>query len=171
MSIARVTIIRLHETPKFLLGQNRDDEVVSGLQAIADKYHRPFSLTAEKLSACGPIIATHQGKRFSPAEFLGHIRGLFATRRLTISTILIWSSWTLIGLAYPLYFVFLPTYLATRGSSTGESGNYYTWRNYVRVSLPIHLSVSHSTSLPCPPLNHFTRHTIRRAQSRPRHPS
>jgi hypothetical protein len=32
MSIARITIIQLHETPKYLLSAGRDEEVVSGLQ-------------------------------------------------------------------------------------------------------------------------------------------
>jgi hypothetical protein len=31
---------------------------------------------------------------------------------MALSTTLVWLSWLLIGLAYPLYNVFLPTYLA-----------------------------------------------------------
>jgi hypothetical protein len=59
-----------------------------------------------------------------------HLRGLFATRKLALSTTLIWLSWLLIGLAYPLYNVFLPTYLASRGASFGQTSPYITWRNY-----------------------------------------
>jgi sugar phosphate permease len=44
-------------------------------------------------------------------------------------------SWTLIGLAYPLYNVFLPVYLKTRGASFGSGGNYETWRNYAIVNV------------------------------------
>ena len=68
-----------------------------------------------------------------------HLKGLFATRKLALSTMLIWLSWLLIGLAYPLYNVFLPTYLATRGASFGSSSPYLTWRNYAIanvVSIP-----------------------------------
>ncbi|KAK5000688.1 Filamentous Growth Regulator [Elasticomyces elasticus] len=41
MSIARITVIRLKETPKFLLGEGKDAEVVETLQFIAHKYVVP----------------------------------------------------------------------------------------------------------------------------------
>lgn len=31
----------------------------------------------------------------------------------------------------PLFYVFLPEYLESRGAETGESSPYYTWRNYM----------------------------------------
>jgi hypothetical protein len=37
------------------------------------------------------------------------------TRKMALSTTLVWLSWLLIGLAYPLYNVFLPTYLFAWG--------------------------------------------------------
>lgn len=52
-------------------------------------------------------------------------------KKLGWSTFLIWLSWTLIGLAYPLFYAFLPDFLASRGADTGESSPYYTWRNYM----------------------------------------
>jgi len=42
---------------------------------------------------------------------------------------------TSLGLAYPLFYVFLPDYLASRGAQTGESGPYYQWRNYMLSSV------------------------------------
>ena len=132
MSVARVTIIRLHETPKFLIGQGRDAEVIEGLRQISDKYNRPMSLTVERLEACGQIgtIGGAGGKK-GIAAIWWHVKGLFATRKLGLSTCLIWLSWLMIGLAYPLYFVFLPEYLGSRGAQTGQPGNYYKWRNYL----------------------------------------
>jgi MFS family permease len=47
-----------------------------------------------------------------------------------LSTTLVWFSWLLIGLAYPLYNVFLPTYLASRGAKVGGGSPYIIWRNY-----------------------------------------
>ena len=136
MSIARITVIRLHETPKFLLGQGRDEDLVHGFRNMAAKYNRPCSITVEQLQACGTITSAHGTKgRFSPGEVVLHIRGLFANRNLALSTSLIWLSWTLIGLAYPLFYVFLPQYLATRGSATGQTSAYYTWRNYMLSSV------------------------------------
>ncbi|KAK5112879.1 hypothetical protein LTR85_011106 [Meristemomyces frigidus] len=139
MSIARVTVIRLRETPKYLIGEGRDEEVVETLQWIATKYHRPCSLTLQGLQDCGTTdlsggrrgsITAHASKRFSFAEVWTHIRGLYATRKMALSTSLIWFSWLLIGLAYPLYNVFLPTYLATRGAALGGLSPGDQWRNY-----------------------------------------
>ncbi|CAI6336927.1 unnamed protein product [Periconia digitata] len=137
MSILRITVIRLKETPKFLVGEGKDAECVETLQAIATKYNRPCSLTLEKLQACGTIerMAQREGKaKWSPSHITVHLKGLFATRRIAISTSLIWLSWTLIGLAYPLYNVFLPSYLGSRGAEFGESSQYIKWRNYTLVN-------------------------------------
>ncbi|RMY25559.1 hypothetical protein D0867_00646 [Hortaea werneckii] len=139
MSILRITIIRLKETPKFLLGEGKDAEVVEVLRFIANKYHRPCSLTVEKLEECGVTndtadrrgsLSAHAGSKWSPVEIWVHLRGLFATKKMGLSTTLIWFSWLLIGLAYPLYNVFLPQYLRTRGAQLGGLSEYEQWRNY-----------------------------------------
>ncbi|VUC23513.1 unnamed protein product [Clonostachys rosea] len=134
-SILRVTVIRLTETPKYLLTKNQDAAVVEVFQNIAKKYQRPCSLTVERLQSLGTIESTYGKARYGFGEFWAHIRGLFATRQLAISTVMIWISWTLIGLAYPLFYVFLPDYLATRGAQIGQSGPYYQWRNYMLSSI------------------------------------
>ena len=136
MSIARLTVIRLKETPKYVLGQGRDEDVVETLQWMAKKYHRPCSLTVDQLKACGEINYTkNKGTAWTASNLTIHLRGLFQTKKLGLSTSLIWFSWTLIGLAYPLYNVFLPDYLASRGAQTGTGSNYITWRNYAIVNM------------------------------------
>jgi len=50
------------------------------------------------------------------------------------STFLNIASWTLIGLAYPLYNVFLPYYLQSRGASMGDGSTYTTYRDYAIVN-------------------------------------
>jgi MFS family permease len=143
MSILRITVIRLKETPKYLVGEGKDAEVIESIQSIATKYNRPCSLTLEKLQACGVIgdsgarrgSITHAKQRYSLGEISVHLRGLYATKRIGLSTTLIWFSWTLIGLAYPLYNVFLPTYLKTRGAQFGVTSQYITWRNYCLANL------------------------------------
>jgi MFS family permease len=142
MSILRITVIRLKETPKYLVGEGKDEQVVETLQYLASKYNRPCSLTIERMQACGVTGSgqrrgsiTHAKTRFSFAEVIVHLRGLFVTKRIGLSTSLIWFSWTLIGLAYPLYNVFLPTYLQTRGASFGVTSPYIYWRNYAIVNV------------------------------------
>lgn len=91
MSIARVTVIRLRETPKFLLGEGKDEEVVKGMQDMAKKYGRDCDLTLEQLQACGTVSSAH---RSGLAETWFHIKGLFVTKKLGLSTGLIWFSWS-----------------------------------------------------------------------------
>lgn len=134
MSIARITVIRLKETPKFLLGEGKDAELVEGFHAMAAKYNRPCSITVEMLDACGVVQSSHAKSKISIGELAIHFRGLFATKKIGLSTSLIWLSWTLIGLAYPLFYVFLNTYLASRGAKFGTS-TYDTWRNYALVNI------------------------------------
>ena len=61
MSILRITVIKLRETPKFLINEGCDAEAVETLQFITTKYNRPYSLTLERLSACD---VTGQGRLF-----------------------------------------------------------------------------------------------------------
>ena len=136
MSILRITVIRLKETPKFLVGEGRDAECVETLLFIANKYNRPCSLTLERMQECGTVekVARSGKSKWGFGEVWLHLKGLYATKRIGISTSLIWLSWTLIGLAYPLYNVFLPAYLASRGAALGEPSPYITWRNYTLVN-------------------------------------
>lgn len=136
LSILRITVIRLEETPKFLLSEGKDEAALRVLRNIAEKYQRPCSLTLERLQACGittqrKTTAAGMAQRLiDPREVIFHFKGLYATRKMALSTTLVWFSWLLIGLAYPLYNVFLPSYLASRGASFGASSQYITWRNY-----------------------------------------
>lgn len=107
MSLARITVVRLKETPKYLLGRGEDAKLIDTLHYLSTKYNRPCSLTLEKLEACGVVQGTHSKSLWSVGESLIHVRGLFETRPMAISTGLVWFSWTLIGLAYPLFYVFL----------------------------------------------------------------
>lgn len=126
LSILRITVIRLRETPKYLVGEGRDAEVVDTLQFIAKKYNRPCSLTIEDFQACGVTGsylrrgsgAAHAKSKFSFDEVGVHLTGLFSTKKLALSTSLIWFSWLLIGLAYPLFNVFLPCVPFTHMSSS-----------------------------------------------------
>lgn len=90
-------MIRLKETPKYLLAKGDDAAVVAIFQDIAKKYQRPCSLTLEALDSMGTINSTYGKSRYSLSELWAHFHGLFVTKKLAISTILIWISWLLIG--------------------------------------------------------------------------
>lgn len=135
LSVLRVTVIRLRETPKYLLGEGKDKLLVENFHYQATKYNRPCSITVEELVACGVVASAHGKSKASFGELIVHFRGLFATKSIGFSTVLIWLSWTLIGLAYPLFYVFLPSYLKARGADTGDSSSYDQWRNYAIINV------------------------------------
>jgi MFS family permease len=118
----RLLLIRMPQTPKWLVSQNRDEEVVSNLAAIAQKYGRPFSLTVEKLQSQGQVLHTEKSV-FSALRLKQHFSQLFITRRLAYSTVMIILNWTVIGTVSPLFSIFLPYYLKSRGADTGSSSN------------------------------------------------
>ena len=129
LSVLRVLVVRMVQTPRWLLSQNRDDEVINNLHEVASKYNRPFSLTLEQLQLQGRIINTEKSV-WSGLRLRKHFSGLFDTRKLAWSTIVIIANWFVIGMVSPLYSVFLPYYLKSRGADVGDDSNYTIWRNY-----------------------------------------
>lgn len=122
LAVLRVTVVRLKETPKFYVSNDRDAEAVAVLQGIATKYNRNCSLTLEKLAACGTISSNRDVRQITLMRELaqtvgGHIRILFSNKLVARLTILLVFSWLCLGITYPLYSAFLPVYLATRGAN------------------------------------------------------
>lgn len=64
-------------------------------------------------------------EKFTPSKF----KALFSTPRMALSTSLVLFLWMAIGLAFPLYNVFLPMYLQTRGVQTGSPSLNTTYHN------------------------------------------
>lgn len=135
LSMARVAVIKFHETPKFLLCRGMDEKVVETLQDMARKYNRPCELTLERLQSRGKIHSDYSERRNVWSELEIHVRGLFTTRAMTQSTVLVWLSWAVIGLGYALYYVYLPEYLASRNELAGETSQELVWRNYAITNL------------------------------------
>lgn len=133
LAILRLTVVRLKETPKYLVSNNRDQDAVDNLQQIAKKYNRPCSLTFEQLKACGDISTIELNETTSFANTWAlikkHLGVLFQDKKSTLSSTLLFSSWLLLGIAYPLYSSFLPEYLASRGASTTERSVHDIYRD------------------------------------------
>ncbi|KAL1850391.1 hypothetical protein VTK73DRAFT_9694 [Phialemonium thermophilum] len=130
LSVARLLFIRMKQTPRWLLAQNRDADVHAVLEDLARTYNRPFSLRLEDLEAKGRVLHTEKS-RWSSVRLRKHFGGLFETRLLGYSTVVIFLNWFVIGMVSPLYSVFLPYYLASRGATvSGPPSNYTKWRNY-----------------------------------------
>ena len=129
MSVARLWILRMVQTPKWLITQNRDEEVFAFLSDLARKYDRPLSLDLNTLSSYGRVLHTEKSV-WSATRLKKHFGGLFETRILAYSTIMIIANWFVIGMFTAVYGVFLPYYLRSRGADVGNDSNYTIWRDY-----------------------------------------
>lgn len=99
-------------------------------------------MTVADLKACEHHLGTTQQtdaaaalKRKLEKFNLSHVRALFASRKLALSTGLITAVWAFIGLGYPLYNAFLPYIQATRGAEFGDGSTYLTYRNSLIIAV------------------------------------
>ncbi|CDK25315.1 unnamed protein product [Kuraishia capsulata CBS 1993] len=131
-ALARFFLVKLEETPKFLVSNNRDEDAVACLHRIATKYNRPCSLTLEQLTECGTIKSN---KSFNYTWKGGiqlmnhHFALLFPNKVSSWSTFLNFFSWFGIGITYGLFSNFLPYFLSSRGAQTSNGSVYQTYRD------------------------------------------
>lgn len=85
----------LSESPKFLMGKGRDEEAVEVVHWVAARNKKSTTLTVEDLRACENTAGGSRGVDTSNAAIikrnlqklnLTHVRALFATKRLALST-------------------------------------------------------------------------------------
>jgi hypothetical protein len=129
MALVRVLLFKMVQSPRWLLTQNRDEELISILDNISAKHGRSHILTLKQLQDEG-VVANTETSVWSATRLKMHFKGLFQSRKLGWSTTVIMANWFVIGMVSPLYSVFLPFYLKSRGAVTGDGSNYQTWRDY-----------------------------------------
>lgn len=135
VGLIRLFVLKLKETPKFLVSNGRDEEAYETIMALAKKHNRHCSLTLEDLKSCGEIKEDYYNAKKHGHSFKklctttwDNIKILFQSRKVTCSTLLIILSWMIIGLAYSTFYNFLYTYIAEHGA-TGLDSTYITYRN------------------------------------------
>lgn len=145
-AVIRLFVFRMPESPRYLLAKGRDAEAVEAVNYVARRNKKPEPLTLAMLqnidAQLGTVHNVEEGllrlsktqilkdnlKDFEPLNY----KALFSTRKLAQHTGLIWLIWLTIGVAYPLFFNFLPSYLAKR--FTSNSSFDATYRTYCIVS-------------------------------------
>ncbi|PTD09466.1 hypothetical protein HYE67_006410 [Fusarium culmorum] len=141
MFLARFLLFKIYESPKYLMSKGRDEEAVKVMHTVAKKNGKTSTLTLEDLKACEPegyvaqTDASAALKRYLEKVDISHIKALFVTRKLGLSTGLIMSVWALIGLGYPLYNAFIPYIQATKGADFGDGSTYITYRNSLIIAV------------------------------------
>ncbi|KAL2670350.1 hypothetical protein Neosp_014817 [[Neocosmospora] mangrovei] len=115
------------ESPRNLLARHMDAEVVESVNFVAKANGKPEPLTLAMLQQIdidlGLVSADDATSR--PKKDLrgtlqdsfndfrsANLKALFSTKKLTQHTLVLWVIWLTIGIAFPLYFNFLPTYLS-----------------------------------------------------------
>ena len=92
------------------MGKGQDEQAVKVVHEVARKNGTSSSLTVEDLRSLGTLQGNASAaiSRKLKTVNLDHVRPLFATRKMAWSTSVIIMCWLFIGLAYPLYFGYLP---------------------------------------------------------------
>ncbi|EMT65609.1 Putative MFS-type transporter PB1E7.08c [Fusarium odoratissimum] len=113
MSLIRAFVLRSLESPRWLVSCGKMNEAAEVINHISRMNKSNYHVTGDN------FLQPEQEK----AD--GEIR-------LMIGLIMIWA---LIGIAYPLYTIFLPYYLAAHGANFGETSNYITYRDWTVSSV------------------------------------
>ncbi|KAE8144425.1 major facilitator superfamily domain-containing protein [Aspergillus avenaceus] len=143
MFLCRFFLFHLYESPKYLLSRGRQADAVSAVHGIAYKNRKKTWITEDILNEIGgyPEEVEKQTLTFKEivvrylSKFsMQRIKPLFATKKLGITTVLLWFCWATIGMGYPLFNAFLPQYIKSAGGST-EQSTYIVYRNYAITSI------------------------------------
>jgi hypothetical protein len=108
MFLIRFLAFTIFESPKFLMGKGKDEEAVRVVHEVARRNGKTTSLTIDDLRACDSLTggstthvqttATTAIKRNLRKLDSSHVKALFATKKLALSTSVITLVWAFIGL-------------------------------------------------------------------------
>lgn len=145
MFLARFLLFHLYESPKFLLSRGRQAEAVAVVHGMAYKNKTTTWLTEDILNEIGggpkaaayhKLTTTEIIKRKFSSFSTERIGPLFHTKKLGLTTGLLWFCWITIGIGYPLFNAFLPQYLANGKGADGEAiSPSETYRDYAITSV------------------------------------
>ncbi|KAI0229217.1 hypothetical protein L0F63_004522 [Massospora cicadina] len=149
MVVARVVLFKLPESPKFLMAQNRPDDVVLVLRRIVRINGSRLSVSLGDIQSPTPSYYGSASPEIFPVEpipeveehlrpgWKAYVGPLFQPRYFK-TTLLVWVIWTLTSFAYTMFNVFLPKYLEMKNGIGGvqapaSAGEIYA--NYLIYSL------------------------------------
>jgi hypothetical protein len=149
-SLIRIFFFKIPESPYFLLSKGRDAEAVEAVNYIARYNGKPETLTLGMLQAINhqlgnattDIVPGETGmshKEMLKESFKDYsangFRNLFSGRKMAQHTSVVFLIWLTVGIAYPLYFAFITSYLETKSSYSADYSLNYTYMVYSIVSV------------------------------------
>jgi TfoX/Sxy family transcriptional regulator of competence genes len=154
--LIRIFVFKIPESPRYLLSKGLDDEAVEAVNYIARFNKKPETLTMEMFWAIDQKLETSSDpnhrplrkctKSISLANYTGKTarklksytarsyRRLFTGRKMIQHTTMIFLIWLTVGVAYPLYFAFITSYLETKSSYSVNPSLNHTYMVYCIVS-------------------------------------
>lgn len=160
LAVVRIFVFKLPESPRYLLSKGRDAEAVEVVNYVARYNGKPETLTLDMLRAIDEAQAVSPGIsaadqassrtgaektaarlshkdiiRESFRDYTTHgYRRIFAGRKMAQHSSVSFLLWLTIGIAYPLYFAFITSYLETKSSYSVNSSLDHTYMVYCIVS-------------------------------------
>nr|XP_036582052.1 hexose transporter [Colletotrichum truncatum]KAF6790609.1 hexose transporter [Colletotrichum truncatum] len=156
--LIRILLFKIPESPRFLISKGRDAEAVEAVNYIARYNGRPETLTLDMLQEvdrrCNGVSETDATMPVDPdvvpttsklsyMEILkesfqdynaDNYKKLFAGRKMAQHTSVTFLIWLTVGVAYPLYFAFIPSYLETKATYSTNTSLDHTYMVYCIVS-------------------------------------
>ncbi|KAJ3512678.1 hypothetical protein NM208_g15290 [Fusarium decemcellulare] len=123
-ALIRVFLIRMEESPKWLVSQGKHEKAVQTLQEMARTNGHDLALSVDEFYVVG------SSETLETSSLAGRLRGLFATKKQGYSTAGVILLWMCIGVAYPVYSLYLPIYLENNGAKIGNGSTFQTYRDY-----------------------------------------
>lgn len=142
--VCRLMLVHLFESPKILMSKGRQHEAVEVVRGLAWYNGKTTWLSEELLNSIGgassetiseekPISTRLQSKfRHLSDECL---TPLFTGTRQKINTVLVWFCWTILGIAMPLFAMFLPGFLAKTNHGTVHVPIKTVYRSIIVINL------------------------------------
>ncbi|KAJ5098123.1 sugar transporter, partial [Penicillium argentinense] len=130
MSFIRALVLRSRESPGWLISCGRIDEAVSVLNSISATNKSEYRVRSDQF-----IPTSLESPSQSLGETFHRARKLFVGPKQLRLVLLMVGMWAFVGIAYPLYTIFLPYYLAAHGAQLGNQSNYITYRDWAISSV------------------------------------
>ncbi|KAF3037050.1 hypothetical protein E8E11_005406 [Didymella keratinophila] len=151
--LIRILAFKIPESPRYLLSKGRDADAVEAVNYIARFNGKPETLTIAMLEEIDAHFTQSPGgqhpattissKGLSQMQILkesfkdydtSSFKRLFSGRRMARHSSVTFLIWLTIGIAYPLYFAFITSYLQTKSTYSANSSLSHTYMVYCIVS-------------------------------------
>lgn len=154
----RIFFFKIPESPRYLLSKGRDAEAVESVNYVARYNGKPETLTLDMLRAIdeaqsgtvttvsqtGDVQSEKPKSRLSYTDIIKEnfkdysshsYRKLFSNAKMAQHSSVTFLIWLTIGIAYPLYFAFITSYLQTKSTYSASSSLNHTYMVYCIVSV------------------------------------